>query len=316
MDAPAIDPHKVVFINLSGMKTYQGPEYNITPSGSYVESTGLPHEMFNFKEDNGNYYGFATPHGKLNLSRISKNIKTDNNGKYIDNVLVIFTCPGKQGGRVICGAYFGAKVYADIVNDNRNSRITEAKGENICISYNMICPVDKGLLIGPEERTSRLPRSRDNNAVGHGQHQLCYTDSPEMESITNEKIKYLEGIFLGRTEDDETKYSSRYAEGNLRAVSVARISRSSKAREECLQLKGYVCQICGFDFETTYGLAGKDFIEVHHINPLSETAAGEGYADTDPSKDLIPVCSNCHSVIHRKRPAYSIEEIRNFINNS
>ena len=33
----------------------------------------------------------------------------------------------------------------------------------------------------------------------------------------------------------------------------------------------------------------------------------------DPIKDLIPVCSNCHSMLHRTKPALAIETLRTFL---
>lgn len=49
------------------------------------------------------------------------------------------------------------------------------------------------------------------------------------------------------------------------------------------------------------------FIHVHHINQISDI--GKEY-EVDPIKDLIPVCPNCHAMIHSKRPAFTIEEIK------
>lgn len=68
---------------------------------------------------------------------------------------------------------------------------------------------------------------------------------------------------------------------------------------------------CGFDFEAVYGEAGKDFIEVHHIKPLSDV--GED-VEVDPEKDLVCVCSNCHRIIHRKKDGIcTIEEVKNAV---
>ncbi len=46
---------------------------------------------------------------------------------------------------------------------------------------------------------------------------------------------------------------------------------------------------------------------MHHLKQLSEV--GEEY-EVDPIKDLRPVCPNCHSMLHRKRLALSIEELK------
>lgn len=83
-------------------------------------------------------------------------------------------------------------------------------------------------------------------------------------------------------------------------VLVNRYERDPNKRAECLAHNGYECQICGFSFVTFYGELGRDFCHVHHIEPLSETG---GERELDPTKDLIPVCANCHAMLHRKTPA-------------
>jgi 5-methylcytosine-specific restriction protein A len=35
------------------------------------------------------------------------------------------------------------------------------------------------------------------------------------------------------------------------------------------------CEICDFDFFTTYGIHGKGFAECHHTKPVSELKPGE-----------------------------------------
>ena len=82
-------------------------------------------------------------------------------------------------------------------------------------------------------------------------------------------------------------------------------------RELCLKVKGYICSVCGFKFEDKYGEIGKNFIEVHHSVPVSQM--GEDHV-VDPIKELFPLCSNCHSMIHRKNPPFTIEELKNIIN--
>ena len=59
-----------------------------------------------------------------------------------------------------------------------------------------------------------------------------------------------------------------------------------------------------------YGKIGEGFIHVHHLLELS--VIKKEYK-VDPINDLRPVCPNCHAMLHRKKPAYSIEELRNVI---
>ena len=83
-------------------------------------------------------------------------------------------------------------------------------------------------------------------------------------------------------------------EGKKHETSVTRYERSQGNRKDCITYYGYVCQVCGVNFEQTYGAIGKDFIEVHHLYPVSQ-----GEHQVNPIEDLIPLCSNCHSMIHR-----------------
>ena len=72
--------------------------------------------------------------------------------------------------------------------------------------------------------------------------------------------------------------------------------RNKVLRDQAIVAKGYTCQICGFDFEEFYGEIGHEYIEVHHIRPLHQ-----GMQTPDPTKDLVPVCANCHRMFHRKK---------------
>jgi 5-methylcytosine-specific restriction protein A len=100
-------------------------------------------------------------------------------------------------------------------------------------------------------------------------------------------------------------------EGTKKQITVNAYERSSQARQECINKYGYKCVICDFDFEKIYGDIGKNFIHVHHIKPLSEI--DEKYK-INPIEDLRPVCPNCHAMLHKRKPAYSIEEIKDKIN--
>jgi len=66
------------------------------------------------------------------------------------------------------------------------------------------------------------------------------------------------------------------------------------------------CSICSFSFTETYGEVGEGFIEAHHTQPISELAPDT----TINMDDLVPVCSNCHSMLHRHRPWITAEQLR------
>jgi 5-methylcytosine-specific restriction protein A len=72
------------------------------------------------------------------------------------------------------------------------------------------------------------------------------------------------------------------------------------------------CQVCGFDFEKRYGKIGKGFIEGHHIIPVSEMKSGH---KTKP-EDIALLCSNCHSMVHKRRPWLKMPELKSLIANT
>jgi len=103
-----------------------------------------------------------------------------------------------------------------------------------------------------------------------------------------------------------------YFEGKVRELSSKHYERSSKAREDCLKIHGYDCAVCSLNFEDRYGEIGKKFIHVHHIDPV---ASRIGEYEVNPEKDLIPLCPNCHAMIHRKTPPYKVDDLKKLINN-
>ncbi len=98
-----------------------------------------------------------------------------------------------------------------------------------------------------------------------------------------------------------------FREGTSVSVSVNVYERSRKARDLCIQYHGAICNVCGMDFESTYGDIGKGFIHVHHITPLA--GIGVSY-ELDPINDLVPVCPNCHAMLHKKEPPYLVRELK------
>lgn len=94
---------------------------------------------------------------------------------------------------------------------------------------------------------------------------------------------------------DESELGSLY-EGAKKTITVNAYERNPIARQKCIDYYGYNCIVCGINFEKVYGEIGKNFIHVHHIIPISEI--DKNYK-VNPKTDLIPVCPNCHAMLHR-----------------
>ena len=117
---------------------------------------------------------------------------------------------------------------------------------------------------------------------------------------------------IGHAYPDELQAPELYSEGARKVISVNAYERNPGARQACIRHHGTVCKGCGFDFEKTYGEHGKGFIHVHHLRSLSSIS--ESYR-VDPVLDMIPLCPNCHAMVHRgneSRPL-SLDTLRKII---
>ncbi|WP_103174918.1 HNH endonuclease [Paracoccus sp. SY] len=99
-------------------------------------------------------------------------------------------------------------------------------------------------------------------------------------------------------------------EGARIRIEVNRYERDRRNRAAALAIHGYSCKVCELDMAERYGTAAAGLIEVHHVTPVS--TVGEGYI-INPATDLIPLCPNCHSVTHRRRPPFSVGELKAMI---
>jgi Predicted restriction endonuclease len=314
-----IDKDKVVFITVDWMKSYKGITETDKPlgtGGSYPKEQ--KHEVFNFLDDGGICYGYTPPYGKINLKAICPTeIKKTARGKdYIDNVLVIFNASKDDGKkRRIVGFYVGATIYKEAY-DNTNSK-RKINSNNSFASYNIIVNSEDAYLFEDlDERKIFLPYSKKDE-YGYGQSNIWYANSDNRcLKFRNDIITQIKDIIKENAydfENDEQKYFEGERKTKIKEINILR--RNALARKKCLDYyfpnnKNYKCILCDFNFEMNYGSLGEKFIEVHHIESHTKQSKIKGKHEIDPITDLIPVCSNCHSMIHRKKPAISIEKMK------
>lgn len=151
---------------------------------------------------------------------------------------------------------------------------------------------------------------KEDNLLNHG-----FKGGRSLQSPIHNNPKLFEYIlpFFSSTDiiyGDEIKNPETVPEGTKKEIVVNRYERSTEARAKCIAAHGCKCAVCGMDFEKMYGEIGRGFIHVHHIVPIS--TIGKEY-ELDPVKDLVPVCPNCHSMMHKKEPPYTVDELKEII---
>lgn len=154
-----------------------------------------------------------------------------------------------------------------------------------------------------------------NALLSLSQHFDYYEDKTGGAVIKRRKI-YNEYLKLIKDNTDEIIYpdevdqNEEYSEGKVKQILVNSYERNDIARLKCIEYYGLKCQVCNINFEEKYGIIGKDFIHVHH--KIEIASIGHEYS-INPLEDLIPVCPNCHSMLHKRNPAYSINELKEMI---
>ncbi len=141
-----------------------------------------------------------------------------------------------------------------------------------------------------------IPNNEEKFKESEGKNQDSTKEDTSKEQSENLKINSTPVI---KNEDDEEKFPEgkekyKFHIQRERSQTLIRVVKEKRLQKDP-KLK---CEICGFSFVETYGDLGKGFIEAHHIFPISELKVE---SKTKP-EDIVLICSNCHRMIHRKRP--------------
>ena len=107
--------------------------------------------------------------------------------------------------------------------------------------------------------------------------------------------------------NDTEQSLESFEEGAAKKRYVTYYERDKRNRTLAIAIHGDSCVACGFNFGQVYGEVGEGYIQVHHVMPVSELTEA---SKPDPETNLVPLCANCHAVVHRKRDAtLSVEEL-------
>ena len=139
-------------------------------------------------------------------------------------------------------------------------------------------------------------------------HEYCLSLGIPKEKLTKRQHK-----FWILPESFEFSQNTKNAKAEAFEGTIKEVEHKIRERDKTIirlkkaSAKGNLrCEICGFLFSEKYGSIGNGFIEVHHTKPIAEMRPNE----KTKIEDLILICSNCHSMIHSKRPCLTIDELK------
>lgn len=157
--------------------------------------------------------------------------------------------------------------------------------------------------LGQNENAVFNARHHETKAQEGLRYYIDFLDSKikEESSLQPQTISNIE--YSSSTNEDIIEKAT---EGLIKEITFFRSSRNRVIRNKCAKRYNYKCCVCGMDFEKVYGPRGHEFIEVHHIKPLSSY---DGEHEI-PLEDLRALCSNCHSIIHHGEPLIDVENLK------
>lgn len=85
--------------------------------------------------------------------------------------------------------------------------------------------------------------------------------------------------------------------------------RSPIVRARAVTLHGCTCCVCGLNFSDFYGAIGNGFIHIHHIDRVADY----GERVIDIQNDVVPVCPNCHAMLHTRIPPLKPEQLKELL---
>ncbi len=151
-----------------------------------------------------------------------------------------------------------------------------------------------------EERSSHTKISEEEAAAS------------QKVAIEAESEEGSEGLRAGEAEDatvpvEELEGTALELLASTRAQSeILREKKIKKVREQQSGRLG--CEVCRFDFETSFGQLAKNYIHIHHLQDL-DTRQSKG--KKTKLSDLAALCANCHAMAHQNSGApLALQELR------
>jgi predicted HNH restriction endonuclease len=291
-----------------------------TGDGEYLEDTGFGHEDWNFSHDicaDGNSYGYMY----FRPSDIH------------DQFSILFATYDKGEGWGLCGYYIQASfseagaVFPSSVIRRRASELRELDdvaslgGKYRGKSINKIAAMlkkeahDYHWRVRPTnihrmQQPMRVSKSLTSRFGAY------FTRPTELQKAEWDRLIASSAEFVDRARQDDYGDGGdiEFPEGKEYEVRHKKRERNpklvAKAKAQFKSKFGRLfCEACDFDFANKYGNAGDGFIEVHHKIPVSQLKLGAKTTITG----LALVCSNCHRILHRRRPWLTVQALRRLI---
>ena len=150
-------------------------------------------------------------------------------------------------------------------------------------SYNEVTGISALTTLGKE----RLDRARQVVAA-------LRREGHSRGTAEKEAHEHPEDLIIEEGAESQVSTKSRQRSAKLRQLKIEQLKSQNRGR--------LLCVVCGFDFGRAYGSRGRDYIEIHHLFPVHlMDVEGSSVAVSKALASVVPLCSNCHRMVHRNR---------------
>lgn len=176
-----------------------------------------------------------------------------------------------------------------------------------------------GLHLGPTDLGGTTPLSRGYEAANVAAIRYDAGELPDEVRLRADLLRFLALYrrlvevtdLLAEEEVAETKKApEKNPEAQLEAKRLRwhrRADRNQKLAKDAKKIHGTTCAVCGFNYEEKYGSIGEGYIEAHHLTPFAEL--DDRPTKLNPDTDFAVLCANCHRMVHKKTPPYTLAEL-------
>jgi hypothetical protein len=227
------------------MKNYNGIANDRIDRGGSYNKENIGHEIYNFSNYNGKYYGFVQCKGDIHIESLG----ASNNDDYVDNVTVIWIANNGTKNNLIVGWYENARVYRKLQNIPDN--IMDERTEKNINQYN-IC-TEKAVLLPLSIRSN----SKENFSISQIFHSTWFNKDDE-KHINEQVMKYIENYDRNNELIIDEISSSKVIGGEIDVLVKARVNQGH-FRNELLRKFNSRCCLCN--------LSIPDLLVASHIKP-------------------------------------------------
>ena len=176
------------------MEKYQGIDTDKIINGGSYNKYNIGHEIYNFKNYNGFYYGYVQTlkSGQIHIEKIGAEAEDES----IDNTLLVFIATSPKGGQYIVGWYEKAKLYRNY--QSISEEILKERGTTKNYRYNAV--TRNATLLSISDRDFLIEGAGQNN-VWYGNKE---TNDRVFQYIENYKVKQSARGYTNKTRKGET----------------------------------------------------------------------------------------------------------------